>query len=264
MRKKLNKRKIFLCLLILCFIGVCGSIWNRTDKKGNDINTSINDKVLEMYNESNEKNVVVENNNDLNNGQVAQNNKKEITDWNLKLVNYENVLAEDFEVDLTTVDRNRKFDSRAVDDLKKMINDMKKSGISNVWIQSAYRSVSRQEELFENKVNQYIKEGKTREEAEELTSILINRPGTSEHNLGLAIDFNYVDYTFENGEGFKWLKENAEKYGFILRYSREKEDITRVGYEPWHWRYVGREHATRINELHMCLEEYIDYLSNEL
>ena len=89
----------------------------------------------------------------------------------------------------------------------------------------------------------------------------INKPGTSEHNLGLAIDFNYVNYNFDQTKGFKWLKDNAENYGFVLRYDKEKEDITKVIYEPWHWRYVGKENAIKMNELNMCLEEYIEYLS---
>lgn len=119
-----------------------------------------------------------------------------------------------------------------------------------------------QEGLFNDKINTYMKQGKTREDAEKLTLQTINRPGTSEHNLGLAVDFNYVNYSFENTNGFKWLQKNAENYGFILRYRKDKEDITKVDYEPWHWRYVGVEHAKKINELDMCLEEYINYLKN--
>ena len=65
---------------------------------------------------------------------------------------------------------------------------------------------------------------------------------------------------FENTKEFAWLVENAEDYGFILRYKKEKRDITKVNYEPWHWRYVGVEHAKEINKLDMCLEEYIEYL----
>lgn len=102
----------------------------------------------------------------------------------------------------------------------------------------------------------------SKKEAEEMTLKIINKPGTSEHNLGLAVDFNYVNLDFENTKGFRWLKNNAENYGFILRYKKEKEDITKVEYEPWHWRYVGKEHAILMNRLDMCLEEYIDYLKN--
>jgi len=99
-----------------------------------------------------------------------------------------------------------------------------------------------------------------REEARKLTLQVINEPKTSEHNLGLAVDFNYVNEEFDETKAFEWLQENAEDYGFILRYRQDKEDITKVDYEPWHWRYVGVENAKEINRLDMCLEEYVEYL----
>ncbi len=142
-----------------------------------------------------------------------------------------------------------------------MMKDMEKDGISNVWVQSAYRSREKQEELYENSINKYLNQGKSQKEAERLTAEYINKPGSSDHNLGLAVDFNYVDDNFEDTKAFKWLKQNAEKYGFILRYPKNKEDITKISYEPWHWRYVGEENAKKMNELDMCLEEYIEYLN---
>lgn len=90
---------------------------------------------------------------------------------------------------------------------------------------------------------------------------MINKPECSDHNLGLAVDFNYVKEDFENTKAFKWLTKNAENYGFILRYPKGKEYITKVDYEPWHWRYVGEENAKKMNELNMCLEEYVEYLN---
>lgn len=188
--------------------------------------------------------------------------EKEIMDWELTLVNYENQMTEDFEVELSNIDSIRKFDSRAINNLNQMILDMKKQGLRNIWIQSAYRTIEEQENLFNDKVNYFLSIGKTEEEAENLTLRMINRPGTSEHNLGLAVDFNYVNKDFENTKEFAWLLENAENYGFVLRYKAEKIDITKVYYEPWHWRYVGIEHAKKMNELDMCLEEYIEYLKN--
>ena len=143
-----------------------------------------------------------------------------------------------------------------------MINDMKKDGHTSIWVQSSYRSVARQKELYENSINKYLKQGKTQEEAEKLTDEYINKPGSSDHNLGLAVDFNYVDNTFADTDEYKWLLENAENYGFILRYPKDKEDITKIAYESWHWRYVGEEHAKKMNELNMCLEEYVEYLEN--
>ena len=140
---------------------------------------------------------------------------------------------------------------------------MGNDGISNIWVQSAYRSVERQKELYDNSVQKYLKQGKSQEEAVRLTDEYINKPGASDHNLGLAVDFNNVDNNFEDLKAFKWLRENAEDYGFILRYPKDKEDITKISYESWHWRYVGQEHAKKMNELKMCLEEYVEYLQNQ-
>ena len=181
-------------------------------------------------------------------------------DWKIRLVNKENPLPEDFEVELENIDGTRKFDKRAIEPLKQMLKDIKKQGITNVWVQSAYRSVKEQEKVYNDKVRFYQNQGKTLEEAKALTEKVINKPGCSDHNLGLAVDFNYVNSSFEKTNAFKWLKENAENYGFVLRYPKEKESITKVNYEPWHWRYVGEENAKKMNELNYCLEEYVEFL----
>lgn len=185
---------------------------------------------------------------------------KQIDDWRVVLVNFQNQLPSGFEPKLVSIDKYRQVDYRIIDELKAMLNDIKRSKITNVWVQSAYRSVAHQEKVYNNSINKYMQSGETRENAEILTLKAINKPGTSEHNLGLAIDLNYVDYDFDKTEAFKWLQKNAENYGFVLRYKKEKEDITKVDYEPWHWRYVGTEHAIKMNELDMCLEEYVEYL----
>ena len=185
---------------------------------------------------------------------------EEINDWRLILVNYENPLPDDFVVELANFDYSRQFDSRAINELITMIKTMKAEGAKNIWVQSAYRSPEYQENLYSNKVNEFISMGKTKEDAERLASKWVNKAETSEHNVGLAVDFNNVKRDFENTKEFKWLIENAENYGFILRYKKEKQAITKVNYEPWHWRYVGETHAKKINELGFCLEEYIEYL----
>ena len=188
--------------------------------------------------------------------------KKEIKDWRLVLVNIDNALPENFTVELEDLDEYRQFDKRAIKQLKNMIEAERKAGASSMWVQSAYRSVEKQTKVFNEQMQEYINQGKTKKEAEELTLKLINKPGTSEHNLGLAVDFNYASYDFENTTAFKWLVKNAEDYGFILRYPKDKVEITKVNYEPWHWRYVGVEHAKEINKKGYCLEEYIEYLQN--
>lgn len=188
---------------------------------------------------------------------------REIDDWRLVLVNAENPLPENFEIELANIDRSRQFDARAINELTTMIKDMKSSGASNIWIQSAYRTPEYQEKLYNNKVQEFINMGKSQEEAEKYALRWVNKSETSEHNLGLAVDFNNVKPEFENTKEFEWLTQNAENYGFVLRYKKEKKEMTGVSYEPWHWRYVGAEHAKKMNELDMCLEEYVEYLKTE-
>jgi len=233
---------IIISLIIL--LGICYFIF-QTDVINKNINTNSN------------KTVKTELNNNLQ-SETEINNK--IDDWRLMLVNYENELPKNYKIELANIDDTRQFDKRAINKLFELQKAMKKDGIRDIWVQSSYRSIEQQQKVYDKKIDEYIKSGKTHKEAEELTLKVINKPGTSEHNLGLAVDFNYVNLEFENTKAFKWLKENAESYGFILRYKKEKEGITKVNYEPWHWRYVGKEHAKKINELDLCLEEYIEYL----
>ncbi|MEG2646237.1 MAG: M15 family metallopeptidase [Clostridia bacterium] len=182
-------------------------------------------------------------------------------DWALTLVNRDHYLPENYKLELSNIDDTRQFDSRAIEYLNSMINNMRKSGITNIWVQSSYRSIQSQENIFNDNVKQCIKKGMTQEEAEKETLKIICKPGTSDHNLGLAVDLNYVNLEFENTEAFKWLVKNAHDYGFILRYPKDKFDITNVTYEPWHWRYVGAKNAKIIKEKNFCLEEYINYIT---
>lgn len=248
-KRKLNKKKlaVIIFLLLLTIIQI--------------VKNKIANNSVETSTDKNIDNLNVAQTNIVDNSKVKK-EKIIIDDWRLILANYANLLPEDFKVEVSNIDKTRQFDSRAIDELNDMMNAMKKEGITNIWIQSAYRSVERQKELYDNSVKKYLKQGKTQEEAEKLTEEYINKPGSSDHNLGLAVDFNYVDNKFEKLEGFKWLQKNAENYGFVLRYPKDKEGITQIAYESWHWRYVGVEHAKKMNELNMCLEEYIEYLKN--
>ena len=94
-------------------------------------------------------------------------------------------------------------------------------------------------------------------EAKARAAMIIMPPGCSEHNLGLAMDIIATDNNFYKTRAYAWLTEHAQDYGFILRYPKEKQHITKVEYEPWHWRYVGVEHAKKIKEWGFCLEEYL-------
>ena len=257
--RKLNIKRVVLVALILLFILVGIPLFILQNKL---IKTSSEENVIANAGEtdSNSSNNNTSNSTETNNPTDNTSNTTQVDDWRIRLANYDNLLPEDFEVDLANIDETRQFDARAIDYLTDMLNDMRKDGIVNIWVQSAYRSVARQKELYDNKMNEYLEEGKTQEEAQKLTEEYINKPGSSDHNLGLAVDFNYVDNSFTKTDAYKWLLKNAENYGFILRYPKDKEDITKIEYESWHWRYVGEEHAKKMNELDMCLEEYVEYL----
>jgi len=189
--------------------------------------------------------------------------EESIDDWRILLVNADNPIPEGYSVELSNIDDTRMFDSRAVDDLMKLIEDCRRMTGQPIWPQSTYRDRDTQEQLFNDEVRKYIEEGKTREEAEKLAIKRVARPGTSEHETGLAVDFNYVNMEFEKSKAFEWLVENSHKYGFVLRYPKDKESITGIEYEPWHFRYVGKEHAKVMKENNFCLEEYVEYLKSK-
>lgn len=252
-KRKINKKKLIIVMAIFILIIFIIVRSAKTTKTSAETTTNQTNNISENTNQQNEQ----------PEQQPEEKPKKQITDWRLVLANYDNILPEDFTVEVANIDSTRQFDARAIGYLNQMMNDMRKDGITNVWVQSAYRSVERQKELYDNSIQKYLKQGKTQEEAIALTDEYINKPGSSDHNLGLAVDFNNVDNSFAKLKGYQWLLENAENYGFILRYPEDKEDITKIAYESWHWRYVGEENAKKMNELNMCLEEYVEYLSEQ-
>lgn len=244
-----NKSKNILKIILMLFLGIsiillCFIFVKYRPKE---------EKKVETSSETVEENNVIE-------IVIPKEEKRKINDWRLILVNKGNPLPQDFTIELASIDKTRQVDKRIIGELKEMMQAMKSAGINNIWVQSAYRSIEYQENLYNKKVNEYLKLGLTKEEAEKLTSEYINKPGESEHNLGLAVDFNRVNDDFKNTKAFEWLSINAKDYGFVMRYPEEKANITGIEYEPWHWRYVGKENAYKMEELDMCLEEYIEYL----
>lgn len=183
-------------------------------------------------------------------------------DWQLSLVNPWNTLHTSYKIETAYVDsrfgEGKLFDARAVDDLNAMCEAASLEGVS-LSVISAFRTFDYQQMLYDNEVNEYKYNNPNCSEDEALreAATVVARPGTSEHNLGLAVDFNSVEQSFENTEAYKWLSENCTKYGFIMRYSAIKQDITGVIYEPWHYRYVGKENAKKIAESGLTLEEYL-------
>ena len=147
----------------------------------------------------------------------------------------------------------------------KMLNDMKADGVKGLRLQSAYRPYLYQQALFEEKAAFWRSAGHEEKVARTLAARSVAMPGASEHQTGLAIDVsvnNQLSVHFGDTEAGIWLLNNCTRYGFILRYPKEKTAITRIIYEPWHLRYVGIPHAAYMQEHNLCLEEYIDHLKN--
>lgn len=193
---------------------------------------------------------------------VIDENYVQLDDWQLVLVNDTVPLPDDFVVTPQLYD-GVQINSRMYTALRDLLRDASDAGVS-LWVASAYRSVEEQEQILENAIQNRMNDyDMTREEAEENALLTIQKPGHSEHHTGLAVDFNNVARDFENTDAYAWLMENAEKYGFVERYPADKEEITGIDYECWHFRYVGRDNAAAMNELGMCLEEYVLYLKNQ-
>ena len=183
------------------------------------------------------------------------------TPWNLVLVNPWYPLPENYEFELTTVTGKYKVDSRCADALKQFLADCKAAG-HTPYICSAYRTWDDQVYLFDKKVNSFISKGYSESEAKVLAAKETAVPGTSEHQLGLAVDIlcqsrPWLDEGQAKTATQQWLMANCHKYGFILRYPKGTTPITGIIYEPWHYRYVGVEIATEIMTKGITFEEYL-------
>ena len=184
------------------------------------------------------------------------------SDWKYLVVNQDTPIPNDFSVELASVSGGQKVDIRIVEPLKKMIADAKKAGHYLI-VCSGYRSAARQWELFQNSMERYTGSGTSYHDAFCETRISIQLPGESEHELGLSADIvgkghQSLDSAQAGTKEAVWLKEHCAEYGFILRYPKEKQEITKIGFESWHFRYVGEEAAAYIMENNLCLEEFME------
>lgn len=182
--------------------------------------------------------------------------------WQLTLVNPSHTLEAGYSIQLVELVNGQSVDERCYPDLQAMMDDCRAAGLSP-YICSSYRTWEKQNRLFEENVRTLMAQGYSEEGARTETAKNIAIPGTSEHQLGLAVDIvdkNYqvLDEAQEDTAVQKWLMENSWRYGFILRYPTDKSDITGIVYEPWHYRYVGKEAAEAIYNEGICLEEYLE------
>lgn len=182
-------------------------------------------------------------------------------EWSLRLVNSWSLLPKDYTISLTQLKNGLSVDSRCYPALQEMMDACRADGLSPV-ICSAYRTWEKQKSLFQNKVSQLLAQGYSEVEAAVEAGKEVAVPGTSEHQLGLAVDIvdinnQLLDKSQENTVVQKWLMEHSWEYGFILRYPNDKSSITGIIYEPWHYRYVGLKAAKEIHEQGIYLEEYL-------
>ena len=195
-------------------------------------------------------------------GGIAQTSSASDDKWNLILVNPWNEIPEDYQVELTQLKNGQAVDSRCYPQLQQMMDDCRAAGLNPV-ICASYRTMEKQQALFNDKKRRVIREGCPASMADKEAAKTVAWPGTSEHQLGLALDIVDLDYQQldtrqEETPVQQWLMENSWKYGFILRYPTDKSEITGIIYEPWHYRYVGKQAAKVIHEKGICLEEYLE------
>lgn len=186
------------------------------------------------------------------------------SDWKLVLINKQHSIPEDYEFTLGTIKGSMKCDERIIPELTELLQDAKADGV-NLVICSPYRDYDRQIVLFNRKIKAYMKKKMSYMEAYRLTAQAVTVPGASEHQIGLALDIICDTYAslndgFGDTEAGKWLAANSYKYGFILRYPLGKEDITGIEYEPWHFRYVGKDAAVYMYQNELTLEEFVSMI----
>ncbi len=179
------------------------------------------------------------------------------SDWRLLLVNSTHPLADDYSVDLTELRNGQSVDTRILSDLQEMFDAARSEDIYPI-ISDAYRTREDQQTLMDDVIQNYEDEGYSSEEASSKAEQVIAKPGTSEHETGLAIDIaGDDDYDQDTDSVLEWMNSNAYKYGFILRYPSGKESVTGAEAENDHYRYVGKEAAKVIHDQGICLEEYL-------
>lgn len=266
--KRQTKIKILLVVIALLAgscLGCCVGLHYGKGKEAQKYEKLLKQKEKEKQNEI-EK--LEKQNQKLQTELEKQNQETDLTKlpWYLTLVNEDYAMKKDYVPELQTIQDGYQVDKRIAKALISMLDEAEEDGM-NIVICSAYRSVDRQKQVFNDSMKDRLNQGMTYLEAYEDTALSVAIPGTSEHGLGLAVDLVSSQYTEldENQattKEAKWLKENCHKYGFILRYPPEKTAETGIIYEPWHYRYVGVEDATKIMEQGVTLETYLeDYKS---
>lgn len=278
MKQNMNYKKILIpsiisFLMILCTFSslkVINGIKNSKVKKvGSSTIKKADKKPKKMISKLPNKNKKInkkEADNVRNNKKLIDPLSYDFSEWNKKagkliVINKNNGASHDL---IENVEKNLKYCGKKqvwapiYSDLCEMFEAAKKDG-NNLWVCSGYRSPKYQKGLFDRQVKKMKNKGLNDIEAKKEAEKVVAKPWHSEHNTGLAVDINCADSSFSTSKQYKWLKNNAHKFGFIERYPYGKESVTGCIYESWHWRYVGKEVAEKIKDSGLTLEEFIIY-----
>lgn len=259
-RIRQRNRRVLLSVVLLCFIVWAGFVNVSKQKKEQEAEQAYAEQQEKKAREAKEVKASKEKKDEPVLAAESEKNK-----WYLKLVNAKNPMIQTDvpEVETETLDsEGYQVDARIMKDLEAMFEAARADGRSPM-ICSAFRAWDTQVSLYQNKIGRVMnEEGLNEEDAAIKAATVVAKPGTSEHQIGLALDIVSSEYTnLDEGqmetEDQKWLMENSWKYGFILRYPLDKSDITGVIFEPWHYRYVGKKAAKEITEQNLTLEEYL-------
>lgn len=187
-------------------------------------------------------------------------------DWRLILVNYDHPIPDDWTIDLAMTRYGYEVDTRIADAVDELITAAASDNISLI-ICYGYRTIEQSRQLFEKQVNKQLALGLSQEQAVIEARRWVAPPGTSEHHTGLALDIvtpshQVLNHAFADTDAGQWLAAHSWEHGFVIRYPEDKQEVTGITYEPWHVRYVGKEHAAAMHENNECLEEYVALITN--
>lgn len=257
-KKKLIKKAMITGAILGAAAGILLTFL-AAKKVVNSERTKLTSQIKTLKKEKDELSNIVEQTEKIN--AAATLSTKAPKNWELVLVGNEYPLDEKYKPKLTEIAQERYVDSRIAEDTKRMLKEGEEAGMK-FYIVSAYRSIDDQKKVFNDDMQIRINAGDSYVDAYNNTRKSISVPNCSEHSLGLSLDIVSADYdTLDDAQAdtkeAKWLAENAYKYGFILRYPKGKEDITHITFEPWHFRYVGKDAAEKITKKNITLEEYL-------
>lgn len=177
--------------------------------------------------------------------------------WSLILVNKQNPIPAEYDVELKHLSNGQSVNVQIYPSLQKMFDAARADGVYPI-VASGYRTTKKQQKIMDKKIAEYEAKGYSSVQAQAEAEVWVAKPGTSEHQLGIAVDINADGIRSTDSEVYEWLDENGYRFGFIRRYPPDKTKITGVSNEPWHYRYVGIAAATEIHRQNLCLEEYLN------